>query len=89
MVVDRPETRLKGKDVEYYGWAVYDVTVSPAAGDTVTLGDFSATTDLKLAKIVQKSDGSEVTTAIANNVVTTSGLGTDLLCVLFAFGVKA
>jgi len=87
-MVDRAEAGLKGKDVEYYHWHVYEVEVSQ--NDTVTLPEFSTTENLKVAVINKKSDGSAVTcTYAANNVVTVTGAGTDMACVLYAFGRKA
>jgi len=86
-MVDRTETLKKLKDVKYYAWAVYTVQVS--LNDTVTLSDFADDSALKKAVLMKESDGSEVTCSVANNVVTVTGSGTNMNCVLFAFGIKA
>jgi len=87
-MVDRAESGLKGKDVKYYYWKVYEVEVSQ--NDTVTLDEFSTTENLKVAVINQNGTGAVVTcTYAANNVVTVTGAGTNMACTLYAFGRKA
>jgi hypothetical protein len=86
-LVDRSETLKKIGDVKYYGWAVYEVQVS--LNDTVTLDDFSSALNLAKGVLMKQSDGSEVTCSIANNVVTVTGAGTNIECVLFVYGVRA
>ncbi len=86
-MVDRSETLCKVADVKYYAWGVYDVEVSQ--NDTVTLGDFVTSSNLSKAVLMRKSDGSELTCTVANNVITVTSAATNAICVLFAFGVKA
>ena len=74
-------------DVKYYGWAVYEVTVSN--GDTITVDDFSTSENLKMAVINRQDTGAEVTcTYAANNVVTVTGAGSNLECYLYVFGKR-
>ncbi len=87
-MVDRAESAVSKHDVKYYYWKVYEVEVSQ--NDTVTLDDFTTAENLKKAVIMQKSNGSEVTcTHAALNVVTVTGSGTNMACILYAFGRKA
>ena len=87
-MVDRSESLKKIGDVKHYAWAVYEVEVSQ--NDTVTLGDYVTTENLKKAVVMRKDTGAEVTCTHANNnVVTVTGAGTNLQCVLFAFGRRA
>jgi len=91
-MVDRPESLLKGKDIKYYKWGVYEVEVD--TNDTITLGEFSTADVLKQAWMAKLSDGSTVacTKAVGSpyNIVTvtTAGLDDDK-CLLFVVGVKA
>lgn len=90
-MVDIAESGIKGKDVEYYYWKVYDVEIQ-ANGDTITLNDFSTAENLKTAQLNRKSDGSEVTcTHAALNVITVADatVTSATTCVLYAFGRKA
>ena len=87
-MVDRTETLKKIVDVKYYAGAMYEVEVSNA--DTITLDDFTTAENLKKAVLMKKSDGSEVTcTHAALNVITVTGSGTNMECILFAFGRRA
>jgi hypothetical protein len=87
-MADRSEIVLKGKDGVYFREEFGEVTVSN--GDTVTLDQFSATTNLANVYIMKKSDGTEMTqTHAANNVITITGAGANLPCVYLAYGVKA
>jgi hypothetical protein len=87
-MADRSEIVLKGKDGVYFREEFGEVTVSN--GDTVTLDQFSATTNLANVYIMKKSDGTEMTqTHAANNVITITGAGANLPCVYMAYGVKA
>lgn len=88
---DRPETKIKGKDVTYRYAAMYEVEVSN--GDTVTLEDFDSTVALDQAWMVKKNNGAEMTCTKAAgspyNIVTVTGAGTNIDCILFVVGVKA
>jgi len=72
----------------YFNAEFGEVTVS--LNDTITLGNFSTTTNLSNVYLMKNSDGSEMTqTHAANNVITITGAGTNILCVYMAYGVKA
>jgi hypothetical protein len=86
-MVDRTESLKKIGDVKYYGYGLYEVEVS--LSDTVTLADFASTVNLGKAVLMKESDGLEVTCTVANNVVTVTGSGTNMKCILFAYGVRA
>lgn len=87
-LVDRPETQLKGKDIKYYKWGVYEVEVS--TNDKVTLEDYDSTVVLTQAWMAKKIDGATVTCTKALNVVTvTEAALSDEKCLLFVVGVKA
>jgi len=90
-MVDRAESGLKAKDVEFWYWKVYDVVVSNT--DTITLDEFSTVAgyDLKEAVLNSKEDGRVITcTHAALNVVTcTDATASNTPCVLYAFGRKA
>jgi len=87
-MVDRPESGLRGKDVKYYYWKVYEVEVSQ--NDTITLPEFSTTENLKFAALNRNDTGAIVTCTYAdNNIVTVTGASTNLVCTLYAFGRKA
>lgn len=77
----------KLSDVKYYAAGLYEVTASN--GDTVTLGDFVNTEDLKKVVVIKNTDGTEGTGDIVNNVVTLGSIGTNMECTLFAFGRRA
>ena len=68
-------------------WTVVEVEMSQ--NDTVTLSDFSASTAILIDTLVRKDTGVELTSSIANNVITMTSAGTNLKVVIFAFGVKA
>jgi len=87
-MVDRPESLLKGKDIKYYKWGVYEVEVS--TDHTIPLEDYDSTVVLKQAWMAKKSDGDTVTCTKALNVVTVTEAGlSDEKCLLFVVGVKA
>jgi hypothetical protein len=89
-LVDRAESGLKGKDVKYYYWHVYEVEIDN--GDTITLSEFNSTDNLKTAQLNRKDNGDEVTcTHAAGNVVTVAdaGITSTTPCILYAFGRKA
>lgn len=68
-------------------WMEVDVEMSQ--NDTVTIGELSSAENIKVATLVRKTDGTELTCTIANNQVTCTNAGTNMRCVLFLFGVKA
>lgn len=87
-MADRSETVWKAKDGLDDRVEFGEVIVS--LNDTVTLGNFSGSTNLENAVLWKVSDGSEMTnTHAANNVITITGAGTDIRCVYMAKGVKA
>ena len=88
-MVDRTENMKALKDVKYYGWAVYEVTVS--LNDTITLGDFVSTEVLKFAALIRQDTGAEITCTYitGDNVVKVTGASADNECILFAFGRRA
>jgi len=86
-MADRTETILKGINGIYFRIELGEVVVSIT--DTVTLDQFSSTSNLLEAYLIKKSDGSEMTcTHAANNVVTITGAGTNLPCFYIAYGLK-
>lgn len=87
-MVDRTESELKGDTIEVGIWRVYEVQVS--TNDTITLDAFTASANLDNVMLCKKSDRTEVTTSITNNVVDVTGAGlTNVDCILFAIGVAA
>lgn len=86
-MADRSYTTKKLLNGIYFNAEFGEVTVSNA--DTITLGNFSTTVNLNNVYIMKNSDGTEMTqTHAANNVVTITGAGTNVLCVYLAYGVK-
>ena len=87
-MADRTYTIRKGINGIYFRMEFGEATVSNA--DTVTLGNFSSTTNLSNVYLMKKSDGTEMTnTHAGNNVVTITGAGTNIACIYMAYGVKA
>ena len=87
-VADRSESVLKSKNGPHFRYEFGYVTVSNA--DTFTLDNFSSSDNLSNVYLMKSSDGSEMTnTHAANNVVTISGAGTNVLCYYMAYGKKA
>lgn len=87
-MADRSYTTKKLLKGIYFNAEFGEVTVSNA--DTFTLANFSTTTNLSNVYIMKNSDGSEMTqTHAANNEVTITGAGVNILCVYMAYGVKA
>jgi len=69
-------------------WAVYEVEVSQ--NDTSTLSEFDSSNNLEQVIVVKMEDGSEMTnTHVANNVVTFTGTGSNVDCIMFALGLKS
>lgn len=69
-------------------WAVYEVEVTQ--NDTSTLSEFDSSNNLEQVLVVKMEDGAEMTnTHAANNVVTFTGAGTNVDCIMFALGLKA
>jgi len=86
-MVDRSYNIKRKDEVEYYLWQVLDTEMSQ--NDTVTVGEFLSTTPILIDTLVRKDTGVELTSSIANNVITMTSAGTNLKVVIFAFGVKA
>jgi len=86
-MVDRSYNIKRKDEVEYYLWQVLDTEMSQ--NDTVTVGEFLSTTAILIDTLVRKDTGVELTSSIANNVITMTSAGTNLKVVIFAFGVKA
>ena len=86
-MVDRSYNIKRKDEVEYYLWQVLDTEMSQ--NDTVTVGEFLSTTVILIDTLVRKDTGVELTSSIANNVITMTSAGTNLKVVIFAFGVKA
>jgi len=86
-MVDRSYNIKRKDEVEYYLWQVLEAEMSQ--NDTVTVGEFLSTTPILIDTLVRKDTGVELTSSIANNVITMTSAGTNLKVVIFAFGVKA
>jgi len=86
-LVDRTYQVNRQADIKYYIWLEVDVEVSQ--NDTVTLQEFSAVENLKVATLVRKSDLTVLTNSISNNQMTCTNAGINMQCVLFVAGVKA
>jgi len=87
---DKPESKLKGKDVKYYYWAVYELS-DIDNGDTVTLDEFTTAEHMKKTVMMRKSNGTEITLkAPALNVAEVNdATASNDAVVLFAYGRKA
>lgn len=86
-MADRQEIVWKSKSggVGYLRAEFGEVTVSNA--DTVTLDNFSTTSNLLEMYLIKMSDGSEMScTHAANNVATISGAGTNIPCIYMVYG---
>lgn len=86
-MVDRTYT-VKGKQdarvlQEFMGEA------EMSQNDTVTLGEFTLSTNLLQAWLVNSLTGALLTSTISNNQITMTNAGTGLRVTIFAFGVKA
>jgi len=88
-MVDRPESLLKGKDIKYGAWKVYELEVSNT--DDVTLDDFDSTKTLDIAVMVRKSVRTQITVNILLNKVTVNDatVVANTPVILFAVGVPA
>ena len=86
-MVVRTATQVRGDSIETGLWNVYEVEVSQA--DTIPLSDFDSSKALDQALLIKKSDRSTITTTIALNVVTVTGVSANEPCLLFAAGVAA
>lgn len=84
-MVDRTYT-LKGRQMVQVFTAVM-CEAEMSLNDTVTLGEFTLSTNLLQAFIVDKADGALLTSSISNNQVTMLSAGTNKRVVIFAFGV--
>jgi hypothetical protein len=86
-MVSRTPTLIKRDKVVTYIRNMYKVEVTQ--NDTITLGEFDSSKNLKQAWLVKDSDGSEITCTFALNIVTVTGTATNETCTLFAFGEEA
>jgi hypothetical protein len=87
-MVAREPTSGETGDIEYFYTEVYEVTMS--TNDTVTLPDFTTTANLVRYYGLKRSDLSEVTFTVNNNVLTLSSAGlTNIPLIIFAAGIKA
>ena len=86
-MVARDVTLKKTLPVKRFQSAMYESQVSQ--GDTCILAEFLDTSALVQAKVFKQSDGSEITCTIAYNVVTITGVSTNLDVHIYAFGVVA
>lgn len=86
-MVERSESAVKHGDVKYGYHKSYEAEASQ--NDTITLEDFDSSVALDHVLLWKKSDRTQVTTSIALNVVTVTGAGTNMDCILYAVGVKA
>lgn len=85
-MVDRTKTMVKIGYVKQYGWAVYETQVSK--NDILTLDEFSNAENITHALLINNATHAEVTCTKALNVITVTGEGTNLDCVLFVYGVR-
>ena len=76
----------KINDVTHYGWAIYENLYPTDQNDTFTCPEFIDDVNLDQSLLINNASGAEVTTTIALNVVTVSGVASDLNCTLFVFG---
>lgn len=87
-MVSRDSDQQQINTLQYFADATYTFTLT--LNDTFTLADFVDTENLKFVAIIKLLDGAEVTcTYAANNVVTVTGAGTDMICRVYAFGVRS
>lgn len=63
--------------------------VQVSTSDTITLAGFVNNQAILHATVIKKTDGSELTNTIANNVITVTGTATNIDCLYFAYGYKA
>lgn len=86
-MTDRTYT-VKGRQIVQY-LTEFMAEAEMSTGDTVTIGDFTASTNMKQCFLVNQSDGSLLTSTIANNVVTMTAAGLNLRVIILAVGIKA
>jgi hypothetical protein len=88
MVSRTPDKQEPIHSIQYFADATYTFTLTQ--NDTFTLSDFVDTENLKYVKITKVLDAANVTcTYAANNVVTVTNAGTNMVCRVYAFGVLA
>lgn len=86
MVARTPHPFKSKSDIEKrYEFGEVEVSLN----DTVTFGSFDSSVALLTGKLYKKSDGSEMTTTTALNVLTVTGAGTNIDCLYIAWGYKA
>jgi hypothetical protein len=87
-MTDRTYT-LKGKQFERY-LIEFMAEAEMSQNDTITIGDFTASSNIPFAAIVKQSDGTQLTCTISNNVVTlTSPVVANTRVIIFAMGIAA
>ena len=86
MVARNPHPFKHKSDIEKrYEFGEVEVSLN----DTVTFGSFDNSVALLTGKLYKKSDGTEMTTTNALNVLTVTGAGTNIDCLYIAWGYKA
>jgi hypothetical protein len=86
-MTDRTDT-VKGKQyVRFYMEVMLEAEMT--MGDTVTVGDFTNSSNMAQCWLVNKQTGALITSSISNNVVTMTGAGTNLRVIIFAVGIAA
>jgi hypothetical protein len=89
MGTDKPESLLKGKDIKFGAWKVYELEVNN--GDYTTLDDFDSSKTLDIAVMVKKDTRTNVTVTILLNKVTVADAGVTVTTpvLLFVVGMPA
>jgi len=89
MGTDKPESLLKGKDIKFGAWKVYELEVNN--GDYTTLDDFDSSKTLDIAVMVKKDTRTSVTVTILLNKVTVADAGVTVTTpvLLFVVGMPA
>lgn len=87
MGTDKPESLLKGKDIKFGAWKVYELEMNN--GDYATLDDFDSSKTLDIATMVKKDTRTSVTVTILLNKVTVADAGVTVTTpvLLFAVGI--
>jgi hypothetical protein len=86
-MTDRTYTVKGRQDVRYF--LEFMAEAEMTMGDTVTIGDFTNSTNMAQCWLVNQLTGALLTSTISNNVVTMTNAGTNLRVIIFAVGIKA
>jgi hypothetical protein len=62
--------------------------VEVSQNDTITIDSLHASKTMLQAYLIKKTDGTELTTTDALNVITVTGAATNVDCLLLAYGYK-